>query len=84
MKRMKDMFLGSIVTVLIIGVSISAFAAYNRTLNVTYTDIKLTVNGERFIPKDKQGSTIEPFISNGTTYLPVRAVAGINRQKRLF
>ena len=46
------------------------------TLTAAYRDIKIKINGEMVTPKDVQGNTVEPFIVDGTTYLPVRAVAG--------
>ncbi len=33
------------------------------------------LNGQEIQPKDANGFYVEPFIINGTTYLPVRAVA---------
>jgi len=75
MKRIKDMLLGSIVTILMLSLTITAFASINRGITVTYADIKLNINGSIITPKDAAGNTVEPFIYNGTTYLPVRAVA---------
>ncbi len=45
------------------------------TISVNYSDIKITVDGTQINPTDGNGNTVEPFIYNGTTYLPVRAVA---------
>ncbi len=45
-----------------------------RTIEVQYMDIKLVVDGVQVTPKDANGTVVEPFIYNGTTYLPVRAV----------
>lgn len=51
------------------------FAAnLQKQLAVTYRDIKLYVDGNEVVPKDASGNAVEPFISGGTTYLPVRAV----------
>ena len=52
--------------------------ASNRsaTLNVDYRDIRIVVDGAEVTPKDATGAVVEPFIFNGTTFLPVRAVAG--------
>lgn len=41
---------------------------------LNYTDIKLCVDGQFITPKDANGSTVEPFAIQGTTYLPVRAI----------
>ena len=54
----------------------SAVYASNRTkmMEVRYMDIKLVVDGVPIIPKYTNGVVVEPFIYEGTTYLPVRAV----------
>ncbi|MDR2296055.1 MAG: copper amine oxidase N-terminal domain-containing protein, partial [Clostridiales Family XIII bacterium] len=46
-----------------------------KALSVTYSDIAIYVNDEAISPKDADGNAVEPFIADGTTYLPVRAVA---------
>lgn len=46
-----------------------------------YNNIKISLNGKNIDPKDANGNYVEPFTIDGTTYLPVRAVAnalGIN------
>ena len=40
-----------------------------------YNDIKITFDGNEVLPKDAAGNYIEPFIIDGTTYLPVRGIA---------
>lgn len=63
---------------LCLGLGTIAIAANNiRTamIEANYMNIKLVVDGVEVTPKDANGSTVEPFASNGTTYLPVRAVA---------
>lgn len=37
-------------------------------------DIKITLKGNAWTPKDADGSTMYPIIYNGRTYLPVRAI----------
>lgn len=49
-------------------------ASIQKQLTATYKDIKLYVDGKEVVPKDAGGNVVEPFVSNGTTYLPVRAV----------
>jgi hypothetical protein len=46
-----------------------------KALSVTYNDIAIYVNDVKISPKDAGGNAVEPFIADGTTYLPVRAVA---------
>ena len=55
-------------------VSIAAGTAGSKTITVNYNDIKLIVDEKQVTPRDSNGQVIEPFIYNGTTYLPVRAV----------
>ncbi|MGI6028527.1 MAG: stalk domain-containing protein [Candidatus Heteroscillospira sp.] len=54
----------------------AAVAAGNVRKNITvdYPGISLEINGERVVPKDANGNVVEPFIYNGTTYLPIRAI----------
>ena len=44
-------------------------------IEVTYRDIKICVDGVEMTPKDSADKQIEPFVYNGTTYLPVRAIS---------
>lgn len=46
-----------------------------KTMEVTYRDIKIVIDDKLITPTDANGVVVEPFISNGTTYLPVRAVS---------
>ena len=46
-----------------------------QTKTATYRDIKITIDGNEISPKDANGNIVEPFIIDGTTYLPVRAIA---------
>lgn len=53
----------------------AAFApAGTKTLEAFYNDIKIYVNGAMITPADVNGKSTEPFIVDGTTYLPVRAI----------
>lgn len=60
-------------TVLVSGTALAANTVY-KTITVEYSGIKLVIDGVQITPKDANGATVEPFIYNGTTYLPVRAV----------
>lgn len=46
-----------------------------ETVSITYRGISLTLDGQPIIPVDAEGRSVEPFILDGTTYLPVRGVA---------
>lgn len=45
------------------------------TQSAAYRDIKITIDGTELVPKDVSGNVVEPFIIDGTTYLPVRAIS---------
>jgi len=47
----------------------------SKTIDILYKDIKIYVDGNLIIPKDAAGRIVEPFIYEGTTYLPVRAIS---------
>ena len=54
----------------------TAFATVgSRTAELFYNNIKVMINGKEVTPTDANGNAIEPFIIEGTTYLPVRGVA---------
>ena len=46
-----------------------------KNVSITYRNIKIVIDGRVINPTDVSGNTVEPFILNGTTYLPVRAVS---------
>lgn len=75
-ERLKGFVSGVILTVLLFS-SIGVFASgsVRKTIDVFYNNVKLVVDGKPVkFGKDSAGNQIEPFIYNGTTYLPVRAV----------
>jgi len=56
-------------------ISTSYAASLKKTIDIYYDNIKIYVNNSLIDPKDGTGKPVEPFIYEGTTYLPVRAVA---------
>ncbi len=68
----------SVVSGIIIGATLTSGIAIaktgNETLEAWYANIQIMINGTKINPKDANGNTVEPFIVDGTTYLPVRAV----------
>ncbi len=78
---MKNFNIKSMVSGIIIGVCIStslmtAFAAWeDRQITASFRNIKIDLDGVLFTPKDANGTVVEPFIYNGTTYVPIRAVS---------
>lgn len=67
---------GVVVTLLVVclfGTAMAKTGSQSGTL--TFRDIKVTLDGSRIALTDATGAAVEPFIIDGTTYLPVRAVA---------
>ena len=63
---------GILVAALTAGLGVSALAA-TRTITVD-DNIRVTLNGAVFSPKNEQGKEVPLFSYNGTTYAPVRAI----------
>jgi len=72
-QRIQGIVIGFVAAVILSSLAVWA-AAGTQSIEVTYRDIKLYVDGAFIIPKDPNGNVVEPFIYNGTTYLPIRAV----------
>jgi hypothetical protein len=79
MKRLNNLkwfALGIIVCFLVSTLLFPAYASsFSKSAQLVYNDIKITLDGQAITPKDADGNAVEPFIIDGTTYLPVRAVA---------
>lgn len=74
--NLKSFVLGIVVTLLITTMCISALASgVSKTITAYYNNIKIYVDDSLVTPTDADGNVVEPFVYNGTTYLPVRAVA---------
>jgi hypothetical protein len=74
-KQARGFVSGIIFTVLVISLAVTGFASTGtKTIQASYNNIKLYVDGNLITPKDASGNAVEPFISGGTTYLPVRAI----------
>lgn len=74
MKRLQGFIAGILASSLAAGFYVTAKNMYEK-IDILYNDIKIISDGEALTPKDANGNTVEPFIYNGTTYLPVRAIA---------
>lgn len=75
-ERTKGFLAGILVSVLILALIGTAFATVGtRTATLNYSDIKITLDGKALTPKDVNGNVVEPFIIDGTTYLPVRGIS---------
>lgn len=81
MKKRLQGLIGGILIGAILTSGVAYAKQFSETAELFYNDIKISLNGQDVQPKDANGSYVEPFIINGTTYLPVRAVAnalGVN------
>lgn len=67
-------FSGVLAAALVVALFTPALAASaGKTIQV-YTGVTIYVDDVKLDPTDANGNPVEPFIYNGTTYLPVRAV----------
>lgn len=76
-RNVKSFLSGVVVTVLVMCLAGSALAKTGtQTAELTYRNIKVALDGKSVALVDASGNAVEPFIIDGTTYLPVRAVSG--------
>ena len=73
---LKGYLIGALSTIILLSTVVYA-AGTTKTLNVVYDNIKIYKDNVLTQTKGADGSVIEPFIHNGTTYLPVRGVANL-------
>lgn len=74
-EKFRYFILGMVATLIFSVTVVPAFAAgIYRQLDAYYNDVKIVIDGNQITPKDAAGKVVEPFIVDGTTYLPVRAV----------
>ena len=65
--------LATVATAGLIGTSAATVGA--KTVQADYNNIKVTLDGKPVSLVDAAGNAVEPFAVDGTTYLPIRAVA---------
>ena len=73
-KRLQGLIAGMLIGAMLTSGVVFAKQA-SETINVVYDNIKILIDGKEYQPTDANGNVVEPFIYNGTTYLPVRAIA---------
>ena len=67
---------GILFTAMLMGLTGTALALKeDRAANLYYNDIRVTLNDKELRLLDAAGNPVEPFIIDGTTYLPVRAIS---------
>ena len=72
----KHRIVSILILVLITALTIPVLAASTtREATLTYRDIQILVDGKAVTPTDANGNTVEPFILDGTTYVPLRAIS---------
>lgn len=74
LRNIRTFLCGMLATALLVGLVGPAVAASHVNKQLYYNDIKVRLNGKVLDLKDANGKKVEPFIIDGTTYLPVRAV----------
>lgn len=81
----KRKYLVLVFALVLVGVgSITAMAAgQTKTATLYYNDISVVLDGNQLTLTNANGQNVEPFVIDGTTYLPVRAIGealGLNVQ----
>lgn len=75
-KTLKGYVLGLLTASILTG-GVALAKSYTDYINVIYDNIKVYKDNVLCELKDGNGSVIEPFIYNGTTYMPVRGTANL-------
>lgn len=60
---------------LVLGTGTAALAAGNLVNIAVNPGMKLSIDGEAFVPTDVNGKEVDVFAYNGTTYVPIRAIS---------
>ncbi len=68
-------YVSGFLTAILLTVGIVVYASTTKTIQAEFSNIKVYIDNVLVDLKDANGSTVEPFICDGTTYLPVRGVA---------
>lgn len=73
----KKEFWAGMATMLLLISMIMTVSAITGTVNqeLTYNNIGIMLNGKKLNLVDANGNSVEPFMFNGTNYLPVRAIS---------
>ena len=74
-EKLKGFVVGVVLASLVVGAIPTMAEKITKSAELFYNDIKVVIDGKQADLKDAQGNTVEPFIIDGTTYLPVRAVS---------
>ena len=55
----------------------SAVSTNTKAEITASTGVNIYIDGKLYIPTDVNGKVVEPFLYNGTTYLPARAISNV-------
>ncbi|MBQ3022313.1 MAG: hypothetical protein IJD91_03175 [Clostridia bacterium] len=72
-ERLKGIVIGIVIGALLVPTVFATVGTVTKELS--YNNIKITLDGSEITPTDASGAYVEPFIMDGTTYLPVRGIA---------
>lgn len=76
MGKNKNFFAGMLTMLLIVCLAGTALATTGKiTKELEYRNIRVTLDGKALDLRDAKGNSVEPFMFDGTNYLPVRALA---------
>ena len=76
MKNWKSFLAGMLAMLLLVFLAGNALAASGRVRQeLVYQNIQVTLDGEKLSLQDAQGNPVEPFLLDGTNYLPIRAIS---------
>lgn len=75
MVKAKWFVLGMVVSFTLFQMATPAMAALTGKWIEVFTGVSIYVDDAKLNPTDGNGNTVEPFVYNGTAYLPVRAVS---------
>ncbi len=76
LREKRTFFVCCLACVLLFSAPVQAMASsLTRKIEVTFRDIKIYIDGTLTTPKDVNGKVVEPFVYQGTTYLPLRAIS---------
>ncbi|MDR2168460.1 MAG: copper amine oxidase N-terminal domain-containing protein [Clostridiales bacterium] len=74
-RGLKGFILGALLMAIVMVAIPTMAEAVSRQITITSGHINLEIDGEIVVPRDAAGNVVEPFVYDGTTYLPVRAIA---------
>ncbi|MGN0135393.1 stalk domain-containing protein [Anaerotignum sp.] len=75
-ERLQGVIVGLLIGTLSAGTVVYAKGGIEN-IQVSYENIKVYKDNVKYDLKDASGKTVEPFVYNGTTYLPLRSVASL-------